>query len=129
SRARATRHVAQSGGPAGGFGPGGGGLSLDANATPEKSMQGAPAAAGAPQPDADYSQTNVQEAGVDEPDTVKTDGRHIFAIAGQTLYAAALDSGKPRIVGKLPLSGYGFQLLLAGDRLAVLSGDQAVVRP
>ncbi len=30
----------------------------------------------------DFSTTNVQEAGVDEPDTVKTDGRRVFAIAG-----------------------------------------------
>ena len=29
----------------------------------------------------DTSQTNVQEAGVDEPDTVKTDGSTIFALA------------------------------------------------
>src|SRR5688500_15492181 len=35
----------------------------------------------------DTSQTNVQEAGVDEPDTVKTDGRTIFALANSALHA------------------------------------------
>src|SRR3712207_3155969 len=29
----------------------------------------------------DTSQTNVQEAGVDEPDSVKTDGERIYALA------------------------------------------------
>ena len=35
----------------------------------------------------DSSTTNVQEAGVDEPDTVKTDGTTIFALARGTLHA------------------------------------------
>ncbi|MCX5841692.1 MAG: beta-propeller domain-containing protein, partial [Deltaproteobacteria bacterium] len=33
----------------------------------------------------DYSQTNVQVAGVDEPDFVKNDARYIYVISGSTL--------------------------------------------
>ena len=35
----------------------------------------------------DFSSTNVQEAGVDEPDIVKTDGRTVYAIAEGKLHA------------------------------------------
>ena len=43
----------------------------------------APAASGAaaPREGVDFSGTNLQEAGVDEPDMVKTDGRTIYSIA------------------------------------------------
>jgi len=34
---------------------------------------------------ADYSTTNIQVAGVDEPDFVKNDGKYIYVISGQTL--------------------------------------------
>src|SRR5687768_3959928 len=34
-----------------------------------------------------FSRTNVQEAGVDEPDVVKTDGGHLFALARGALQA------------------------------------------
>ena len=33
----------------------------------------------------DHSITNVQVAGVDEPDFVKNDGKYIYVITGQTL--------------------------------------------
>ena len=41
------------------------------------------AGAGAPE----FSQTNVQEAGVDEPDIIKTDGRTVFTVADAKLHA------------------------------------------
>jgi uncharacterized secreted protein with C-terminal beta-propeller domain len=34
----------------------------------------------------DYSKTNVQVGGVDEPDIVKTDGAYLYVLAGQTLF-------------------------------------------
>jgi hypothetical protein len=76
--------------------------------------QAAPGSAGT-----DYSTTNNQEEGVDEPDVVKTDGRRIYAVSGRTLYA--LDARTPRLLGKLELGeGYGYELLLRGDRLVAL---------
>ena len=70
----------------------------------------------------DFSQTNVQEAGVDEPDIVKTDGRTVFAIASGKLHAVDVRGADPKLVGTLDLAdGYGHQLLIRGDRLLVMS--------
>lgn len=70
---------------------------------------------------AEFSRTNVQEAGVDEPDIVKTDGKHLFTVADGTLHAVDLRDGTARSVGSLKLEGQGHELLLADDRLLVLS--------
>jgi hypothetical protein len=93
----------------------------------------APAApsAGAKESAPAYSTTNVQEAGVDEPDMVKTDGATIFTVVGQTLYAVATTGpGAPRIVGSLALSRFGGDLLLHGQRLLVIqSASPIAVEP
>jgi uncharacterized secreted protein with C-terminal beta-propeller domain len=69
----------------------------------------------------DTSQTNVQEAGVDEPDTVKTDGKTIFAIANGRLHAIDARAETPRLLGTLPLGDdWGATMLLRGDRALVL---------
>jgi Beta propeller domain len=73
----------------------------------------------------DASGTNVQEAGVDEPDIVKTGGSHIFAMAGGRLHALHVDG--PRLLGSLALPGYGHELLLRGDRLLVISHDAPAI--
>lgn len=72
-----------------------------------------------------FSGTNVQEVGVDEPDIVKTDGRRLFSLQGNTLYAFTVDGDSPNQVGVLDLElggGSAASLLLAGDDLLVL-GD------
>lgn len=70
----------------------------------------------------EYSGTNVQVAGVDEPDVVKTDGERIFVVAqGRLFWIDA--SGTPEIVASLPLDGWGQQLFLSGDRLLVMTSD------
>ena len=124
-KAQAIRYVGPYGLPTA-YGSGGGRV-----VAMEASAAGGDRAASAPAPQAgsDYSETNVQEAGVDEPDTVKTDGRHIFAVAGQTVRAAAVGNGKPRLVGRLNLKGYGSELLLSGNRLLVLSRNLGVPEP
>ena len=82
----------------------------------------APGSAGDAAPD--FSTTNVQEGGVDEPDVVKTDGTRIFAIAGSKLHAIDARSNPPRLLGSLALEGSDHQLLRYRDRLLVLSaGD------
>jgi uncharacterized secreted protein with C-terminal beta-propeller domain len=76
----------------------------------------------------EFSQTNVQEAGVDEPDIVKTDGRTVFAVADGKLHALDVTGAKPQIVGTLELDGaFGHQLLLRGDRLLVMSSSHGGV--
>ena len=88
-----------------------------ATATPPS----APEASAGKDATSSYSTTNVQEAGVDEPDTVKTDGATIFTVVGRTLYAIEA-SGAPRIAGSLDLGRYGGDLLLRGHRLIVIQG-------
>jgi hypothetical protein len=68
-----------------------------------------------------FSSTNNQVAGVDEPDTVKTDGTRVVTLAGPTL--RVLDTSA-HVLGRLRLDGdTGGGLLLAGDRALVLSSD------
>src|SRR6185295_2119096 len=72
-----------------------------------------------------FSGTNNQEADVDEPDQVKTDGKRIFTVAQGKLWATATDA-PPRVVGSLGFTDfYPYQLLLAGDRLLVIGNPTA----
>ncbi len=77
----------------------------------------------------DVSGTNVQEAGVDEPDLVKADGDRILAVAGGELHWIDVTGEEPVEAGSVRLpEGYGQQLLVAGDRALVLvSGDTGVL--
>ncbi|HEX8104379.1 MAG TPA: beta-propeller domain-containing protein [Solirubrobacteraceae bacterium] len=97
-------------------------------------MRGKPTPAAAPQaaaPEGDaaagagggeFSGTNVQEAGVDEPDVVKTDGRRIVVASAGVLRVLTVEGGEPRLDGSLPLAGDGHQLLLRGNRVLVMAG-------
>jgi uncharacterized secreted protein with C-terminal beta-propeller domain len=82
----------------------------------------AESAPSAPAAGQDFSGTNLQEAGVDEPDAVKTDGQRIFVAENGRLYALDAQADRPKLLGSIPLDGYGQELLLSGDRLLVLSG-------
>jgi len=74
---------------------------------------------------ADHSRTNVHEAGVDEPDLVKTDGRRIVTVSDGRL--SVVDVVSRRLVGVVDLLdsdiGYDANLLLAGDHALVLSNQ------
>ena len=75
-----------------------------------------------PKQGVDFSGTNVQEEGVDEPDIVKTDGNTLFAVANGKLNAVDVSGAKPRLLDTLKLDpGLSHELLLHGDRLLVLS--------
>jgi Beta propeller domain len=77
----------------------------------------------------DYSGTNTHEAGVDEPDLVKTDGKRIVTVSSGRL--TVVDASSRRLVGTIDLGenmqGYDADLLLAGDHALVL-GNQAAYR-
>jgi Beta propeller domain len=77
--------------------------------------------AAAPTPGVDYSTTNVQEQGVDEPDIVKTDGEKIVALAQGKLRVVVLGKDdKPDLVASLAVEGAGL-LLLHRNRAVVVS--------
>lgn len=72
----------------------------------------------------DYSQTNVQVAGVDEADFVKNDGRYIYLINnGQLVIVDAYPGNSATIVSRTDLEGTPTNLFLSGDRLLVISDD------
>ena len=74
-------------------------------------------------PEQDFSRTNVQEAGVDEPDLVKTDGRTLFAVGGGALHAVDARAAGLGRLGRiaLPEDASEHELLLHGGRLLVIS--------
>jgi len=79
-------------------------------------------AAAAPQEGVDYSGTNVQEVGVDEPDVLKTDGNTLYVIAGNQLESVDVSGKSPKLLDTLRLSSsWTNNLLLSGDHLLVLS--------
>lgn len=76
---------------------------------------------------APFSTTNVQEAGVDEPDSIKTDGVHIFLVREDRIVAVDVTGEELREAGSLRIdNGWAAQLLLAGDRLLVVAPDASV---
>ena len=88
----------------------------------------------------EFTGTNNQEFGVDEPDMVKTDGTTMFVVQGNTLHL--IDSWpieETHELATLELPGYGEQMFLVGDQVVVFSqiytgnepwyGDDLVGRP
>src|SRR3954447_5005390 len=92
---------------------------------PMPAVANSPATTGAPE-EPDFSGTNVQEAGIDEPDLVKTDGKVIYAVSPGGLQAVDARAKEPALLGTLALSDVSSaeaQLLLHGNRLLVIDSD------
>ena len=80
----------------------------------------AAAAASAPVEGVDFSGTNVQEAGVDEADIVKTDGRRIFTLSSGRL--VVVDAASRSTVGSVAVAeGWGRELFIDGDGLLLIT--------
>jgi uncharacterized secreted protein with C-terminal beta-propeller domain len=116
---------------------GGGPLFVDGDAVMEATAAGEAAdgaddsgAATAPRQDVDYSATNVQELGVDEPDIVKTDGERIIATSGNVLFVIDVTGDEPRIAGKTTIeSGWASDLFLFGDKVIVMAQGDTYATP
>lgn len=69
----------------------------------------------------DYSQTNVQEAGVDEADMVKTDGRYLF-VAGESCVhiVDTTFNGEMRQISRVDVDGAVDSLYLSPGILVIL---------
>ena len=67
----------------------------------------------------DYSGTNVQEAGVDEADIIKTDGRRIFVMSAGRL--VVVDASSREILGSVRVAdARSAELFLHGDSLLAI---------
>jgi len=78
----------------------------------------------------DSSGTNNQVAGVDEGDIVKTDGRHLFVLAGDGVDVVnAWPADRPEVVSHVSTPGTERFLFLSGTRLTVISQGNRQARP
>lgn len=67
------------------------------------------------------SKTNVQVAGVDEPDIVKTDGRYVYMVANGAL--RIVEALNPRLVSTTRVGGFARDMVLDGDRVVVFASS------
>ncbi|MGH8874462.1 MAG: beta-propeller domain-containing protein, partial [Acidimicrobiia bacterium] len=79
----------------------------------------------------DYSITNVQELGVDEPDLVKTDGERILVVAQGRLHYVDVTGEEPTLRGSLALEemGWSNSLFLDGDTALLMGMRDGAVHP
>jgi uncharacterized secreted protein with C-terminal beta-propeller domain len=76
----------------------------------------------------DFSGTNVQEQGVDEPDHVKTDGGTMYVVSDGQLNVLDVTGRTPELLTTVPLrDAWDAQLLLDGDRLLVTSSAYGAI--
>jgi hypothetical protein len=76
--------------------------------------------------------TNIQEAGVDEPDRAKTDGTLLVRVVGHSVLLSDVTGDHPRALGSylLPDSVFDAEVMLVGDRVVVTAtGVRAVGGP
>lgn len=67
----------------------------------------------------DYSDTNLQVAGVQEADIVKTDGDYLYVLSQTSLYIVKAEQGQLTLTSKVPLTD---------TRTDARSGDQVTLR-
>ncbi|MGK5520006.1 beta-propeller domain-containing protein [Micromonospora sp. URMC 107] len=77
------------------------------------------------QPAQEHSSTNVHEAGADEPDLVKTDGRRIVTVTRGVL--RVVDPAARRETGRLDLTRATPELSWGEEATLLLHGDRALV--
>jgi len=72
----------------------------------------------------DYSPTNIQVAGVDEPDIVKTDGTYLYVASNNTLYILkAYPPEEVEVLSKIGFNRTLGEFFLNENRLAILESS------
>ncbi|MCY3585810.1 MAG: beta-propeller domain-containing protein [Acidimicrobiaceae bacterium] len=121
-------HAAQAVGPWGlddGLGIAGEVLEAEAAADDAASV-----GAGSLQPGVDYSTSNVQEAGIDEPHVLKTDGRRMVVASENRVHVVDVTGPAPVLVATLEIGDHWISnLLLHGDRVLVFASQWDVIVP
>jgi uncharacterized secreted protein with C-terminal beta-propeller domain len=76
---------------------------------------------------AGYSTTNIQVAGVDEPDTVKNDGEYIYTVSGNTVFIVNASLSDARVVSRIECDDFApAGIFVNGDRLAILGSNYSM---
>ncbi|MBM3291389.1 hypothetical protein FJY84_01790 [Candidatus Bathyarchaeota archaeon] len=74
-----------------------------------------------------YSSTNIQVAGVDEADKVKTDGKYLYIARGNVVYISkAYPPSEAEILSRIKLDEQVGDIYLAGNKLVVFSQNYTV---
>jgi len=78
---------------------------------------------------AEYSTTNIQVAGVDEADIVKTDGEYLYVVSGSYIYILrAYPANQAVLLSKIELDEtYGAQIYVNENKLAVIGNSYPVL--
>jgi inhibitor of cysteine peptidase len=72
----------------------------------------------------DYSTTNIQVAGVDEADIVKTDGEDIYLVSGnKTIIVKAYPPEQAQVLSEIELEGTVIGIFINGDKLVVFEEE------
>jgi uncharacterized secreted protein with C-terminal beta-propeller domain len=75
---------------------------------------------------ADYSRTNIQVEGVDEADTVKTDGSYIYAVSGKkVVILAAYPARNATILSEIEVNGTPGEIFINKDKLVIFVSKSA----
>jgi inhibitor of cysteine peptidase len=74
--------------------------------------------------DSDYSTTNIQVAGVDEADIIKTDGQYIYFVSGnKTIIVKAYPPEQAQIVSEIELEGTIIGIFINGNKLVLFEQE------
>jgi len=88
-------------------------------------------AAASPEGDAgDYSQTNIQVAGVDEADIIRTDGKYIYALTwDELIIIEATPASDMKVLSRFTLSlGVPGEMYADGNKVTVICNDNGYSR-
>jgi uncharacterized secreted protein with C-terminal beta-propeller domain len=74
-----------------------------------------------------YSTTNIQVAGVDEPDIVKNDGNYIYTISGNTVFIVKASQQDAGVVSKIVCDDFApAGIFVNGNRLVILGSNYSM---
>jgi len=85
-------------------------------------LESAPTAA--PTSSNEYSKTNVQVAGVDEADIIKTDGEYIYVTSHGSLFVIKADGDKSKILSETKIENFYANELFINDNRLVVFGNK-----
>jgi inhibitor of cysteine peptidase len=75
----------------------------------------------------EYSTTNTQVPGVDEPDTVKNDGEYIYTVSGNTVFIVKASLSDAGVVSRIECDDFApAGIFVSGDRLAILGSNYSM---